>query len=274
MKNKKEFYDIIFVVLTYGYTKDFIEFAKGLEKIKCRYKIIMVNNFYDESTKEKNKKLAMKYNCCFVESENKGYGFGNNIGIDYAKRKFEIDYLIVSNPDVIIEKFDLNFLKEKKFDIVGPKIITSTGKNQNPFYVKHKFFPVLENLCLRKKIKLGYYSVIIFTKISKLLNSLKIAITGKKYEKVYAVHGSFIIFSKKILDKYEKIFDENIFLFNEEVVLAIKMKNDSVDIFYVPKIKVYHKEDGCMKFLNGSMYDEEVKSNTYVLKNYIKKYRG
>lgn len=270
MKNKKEFYDIIFVVLTYGYSEDFIEFTKSLKKINCKYKIIMVNNFYDESTKEKNKKLAIQYNCCFIESENKGYGFGNNIGIDYAKQKFEFDYLIVSNPDIIIEKFDLNFLRKEKFNIVGPKIITSTGKNQNPFYVKRKFFPVLENLFLRKKIKLGYYLVLIFTKFSKLLNTFKMTITRKKSEKVYAIHGSFIIFSKKILEKYEKIFDENIFLFNEEVVLAIKMKNDSVDIFYTPEIKIYHKEDGCMKFLNGSMYDEEVKSNTYVLKKYIR----
>lgn len=43
--------------------------------------------------------------------ENKGYSYGNNRGIEYCHNNYEYDYIIISNPDIIIKKFDFKVKK-------------------------------------------------------------------------------------------------------------------------------------------------------------------
>ena len=58
------------------------------------------------------------------------------------------------------------------------------------------------------------------------------------------------------------------FLFCEEMALAEEMRLNGVTATYTDRIVVSHKEDGSMRFLDGTMYDEEVKSNGYVVEKY------
>lgn len=48
--------------------------------------------------------IAKKLGCSFINVENKGYGFGNNRGIEYANKYFDYEFLIVSDPNIIIKK--------------------------------------------------------------------------------------------------------------------------------------------------------------------------
>lgn len=265
----KQRYEIVFVVLVYGNTVDILDFYKSINSLDCSYKVIVVNSFYDEKSLYKCKKIAEENNSVFLEVENKGYGAGNNRGIEYAIRNFNFDFLIVSNPDIVVKELSYRRLKKYSKNVIGPKVITSTGKNQNPFYVDKKLFPKAEYHFLKNRNKIGYYSIIAVNKIKKILFFLGMKYKKKNYSFVYAVHGSFIIFSRYALDRIGNVFDENIFLFCEEMVLAEKMKMSNIKAVYTSDIEVYHKEDGSMKFLKGSMYDEEVKSNGYVLKKYF-----
>lgn len=262
-------YDIVFVVLVYGNTDDLCELIKSSKRINGSVKFIVVNSYYDESSLSSCEKIAHKYNCDFLNVENKGYGTGNNRGIEYAKNNYEFDFLIVSNPDIVIEKMNVEDLKKYNDGIIGPAVITSTGKNQNPFYIDKKLFPKAEYFFLKTKNKLGYYSIIAINKIKKFFFFMKMKMLGINAAQVYAVHGSFIIFTYKVLKELNVVFDENIFLFCEEMVLAEEMRNKGIKAIYTNEIKVYHKEDGSMKFLTGSMYDEEVRANGYVLKKYF-----
>lgn len=261
--------DVVFVVLVYANTQDIREFIDSVRYLECSYKIIIVNSYYNDESLKIMQQIAVENRCDFINVENKGYSYGNNKGIEFARNNYIFDFLVISNADIIVRKFDVQILNKYSDVVIGPKIITSTGKNQNPFYPYKKIFPRMENFFLRRKIKLGYYIIIALNKICKKLLSIKMLIEKKDFEKVYALHGSFIIFSKGALQKIKDIFDENIFLFSEEVVLAEKMKECEIYAYYSTLLEVYHKEDGSMKFLSGTMYDEEVKSNTYVLKKYF-----
>lgn len=266
MKTK---YDIVFVVLVYGNTEDIVDFFKSIKNINCKYKVILVNSFYNEVSLRECRNVAKKYDSILLEVENRGYGAGNNRGIEFAMQQYEFEFLIVSNPDIIVKKLYFSDLKKYSRNVLGPKIITSTGKNQNPFYVDRKPFPKAEYFFLKNRIKIGYYSILLINKIKKYLLYFSMYRRHTSISKVYALHGSFIIFSYFALRKIGEVFDENIFLFCEEMVLAEKMKKNGVIPIYTSNIEVHHKEDGSMNFLSGSMYDEEVKSNEYVVKKYF-----
>lgn len=262
-------YNLIYVVLVYGNTDDVIDLIESAKNIECTTKFIIVNSYYDDESMEKCREIALKYECDFLEVENRGYGAGNNCGIQYALDHYSFNFLIVSNPDTIVKKLDYKYLSSFKGSVIGPMIITSSGKNQNPFYVDKKIFPKAEYKFLATRNKLGYYFIIAINKIKKHAFFTKLKLKKEHEKCVYALHGSFIIFSYESLIKLGIVFDENIFLFCEEMVLAEEMKRKGIDAIYTNKIKIQHKEDGSMKFLSGSMYDIEVQSNGYVLKKYF-----
>ena len=86
-------------------------------------------------------------------------------------------------------------------------------------------------------------------------------------------HGSFLFFSAHALEILgHRPYDENLFLFAEEAVLAYRAKKLNLNTIYNRNIIVKHKEDGSMKMSNISINDEVKKSNLYFFKQY--KYRS
>ena len=89
----------------------------------------------------------------------------------------------------------------------------------------------------------------------------------KKSVKVYQLHGSFIIFTKALIDKFESLFDENMFLFAEESYLAYLLKNNNIPSYYFKSLYVIHKEDGSMKYRND-INEKLAESNIYLMEKY------
>ncbi len=267
----KKYYDCIFVLLVYANTDDVKDYIKSLEKFDFSRKLIIVNSYYDDASMKEAQRVAEKYDCDFINVENKGYSAGNNRGIEYAQANYNFEYLIVSNTDMIIEKFNFDYLKSLGEGVIGPKIITNSGKNQNPFYVDKKRFPRAEYHFMKTRNKLGYFSIIGLNKIVKWIFFTKCFILGIHESRIYAVHGSFIIFHRKAIETLGTVFDENMFLFCEEMALAEEMRMKGIQATYTSEIVIHHKEDGSMRFLNGSMFEEEVKSNGYVVRKYYEK---
>ena len=86
---KKE-YDVIFVLLTYKNHLDLINFFDSTKNIvNSIYKVVIVNSFYDAITSQNIQKIANEFDSDFVEVENKGYGTGNNYGINYVGFGYE-----------------------------------------------------------------------------------------------------------------------------------------------------------------------------------------
>ena len=115
-----------------------------LESIEKDIPIVVVENSNDHNFKNK---LESKYNNlrCILSNSNLGMGAGNNIGIKEAKT----DFVLVLNPDVILEK---NFLEE----------IFSASKEISDFSIlaplenKFKNYKILNNLDLNKKKDLPF----------------------------------------------------------------------------------------------------------------------
>jgi GT2 family glycosyltransferase len=135
-----------------------------------------------------------------IAKENLGYGRGNNLGIS----KVNTQYAFILNPDAALEE---NSLKE----LYKAKLILNDD------------FAILAPNLLNNY---GYF-------LNENNNSQN-EILEVDYVKGFAM----LINLKKI--NFDKIFDENFFLFLEEIDLCKRIKNEGKRIFIIQKSKVRH----------------------------------
>lgn len=252
---QKTKFDIVFVVLTYRNSEDLKSFITSVgQKISETYKIVIVNSYYDDLSYNEIRNIAFDNGCDFLNVDNKGYGYGNNMGIDYAKNKYIFKFLIVSNPDIELLNFSTHTLNGLHDSIIAPSIKTLRGKNQNPYYYsKIDLVEWLTYYSCKQDNEIFNYIGIIINKIYREARLLIDKILKVKKRKIYASHGSFVIFSYNALIKLGQIYDERMFLFSEENHLARLAFEKSVKTFMVPGIKVLHKEDGSIGFNNSNL---------------------
>ena len=86
-------YDFIFVVLVYRNTSDLVDFFASLKLERTR--VIVVNSFYDEESELQFKQIAESNHAEFLSVPNKGYGAGNNRGVEYALKHYDFKYLVI-----------------------------------------------------------------------------------------------------------------------------------------------------------------------------------
>lgn len=264
------YYDYVFVVLVYFNVSDVIGFIRSVATIGYNSKIILVNSYSNEEVSNKVNQIARNNGCDFLETENKGYGFGNNIGINYALKNYEFSYLIVSNADVIVKKIGRLPSKNDKV-VIGPIIRNKTGKLQNPYLAS-------DSLLRNKIMYFGYKNnskILLFigrtlSRITKLL--FIICSQGNKTEvQTFSLHGCFIIFTRAALSLLYPVFDEQIFLFSEELDLALRARELGIKMVINRKTQILHLEDGSMKYESDSYLGKiERESFLYVYKKWYK----
>ena len=105
--------------------------------------------------------------------------------------------------------------------------------------------------------------------ISKIIRCIFLLVKKNHVCRIFGAHGSFVILSRKAVNRLYPIYDENIFLFAEESVLAMKARKANLLTCYYPKISINHKEDGSMKLSNLVLNDELKKANIYYYEHYV-----
>ncbi|MGN8631790.1 glycosyltransferase family 2 protein [Blautia sp. HCP3S3_G3] len=257
--------DFVFVLLTYRNFVDLQEFIESAKSQKINAAYIVVDAFYDNESSEKIKAVAEMAQADYLSVPNKGYSYGNNYGIKFAKKNYDFKFLIVSNPDIVLKQFSIDHLEGMEDKVIGPKIINRRNQLQNPMFVS-------ENLLAQRFVykglknhnKLYFYSGIALNKIRR---AIFLKSHGESISSVYQLHGSFVIFGRLALNRIEKVYDENMFLFAEESYLAIKLKIEGICSIYNPHIIVNHKEDGSMGFRND-ISNQLKEANIYVFEKY------
>jgi len=268
MKEKTKY---VFVILVYKNTSDLLECIESIEDKVRSYKIIVVNAYYNDTTKSDVERIAYSHNCDFINIENRGYSYGNNRGIEIANNKYEYQYVIVSNPDIIINRFEDSYLTDRfEYDIIAPKITAASGKRQNPMaIIKPIISERLEYWGFKKNIKILIFVGILIAHISRFsLIILKTLLRSNIY-RIYCAHGCFVIISKRAVRSLAPIYDENMFLFAEEGVLAKKADVKGIKTCYYDFISVKHKEDGSMSLSDLSINNELRKANIYYFEHYF-----
>ena len=175
-----------------------------LDTIDRKYPVIVIENSLDKDLKIKLEKDYPNVEC-ILPKENLGYGGGNNLGISKAKTK----YLLILNPDTILQNNTLDELlnyanKIKNFAILGPRIIEGDNFKDDE------------------------------------VNQDNLKQTESNIEKSISYVKGFAIFMNK--EEFNEIgfFDENFFLYFEEIDLCKRVVSKGKKIFIAPNAHVRH----------------------------------
>ncbi len=196
------------IIVTYRTNHEILE--NCINSIDQNVRILIVENSNDEKFKEKYEK---KYDnvAVILTNKNLGYGGGNNFGFNNMSTR----YGLISNPDVI---YNSNFFKEiEKYLIPEIKFsIIGVCYDNDDDYLSYGSFNNKENKILKNK--------------NFEQNNLK--------EVDWVVGCSMLIDTKNI--KSLNLFDENIFLYFEEIDFCRQTKLNGGNVFSSSKLIVKH----------------------------------
>lgn len=256
-------YDIVFVVLVYRNTEDLEGFFSSNHLPNS--KTIVVNSYYDDKTEEIFKKIAKENNAVFLSVPNKGYGAGNNRGVEYALANFSFKYLVISNADIYIERFSLESLQKMGEVIIAPKILNLHNKNQNPSspFRPHKSLMKLWRYVYEKDLYTLSWGMFAWSRIKKII----FYVISPWRKRIFSAHGAFVIFPESVLTKLAPLYNEQMFLFVEEEHLGMLALKKGIKTMYAPDIVIRHKEDGSMSVASVNEF-EKTKQSFLVYYNY------
>lgn len=256
----------------YGLT---IECVTKLISYNLNYNIVIIDNCSKNNSYNILKDKFSNHNNVFIikTDRNGGYSYGNNFGIKFILNKiYKIDYICIMNPDVIIDYANIfsNLIVkiEDRNEIAGITAMSVTNGNLDfnaiGWKIPNTFNLININLLLFSKIK----NTIAYKRLR--MDNLE-----KSLGYIDVIPGSFYIMKR---NKFEEVcfLDENVFLYYEENILGLKIKE--INSKFVVSINDYYLHNHYSKNKNLldlksaiNDYKITIKSQKYFVLNYLRK---
>jgi GT2 family glycosyltransferase len=213
---------------------------------------------FDEIPEKQSDDYQITGHAILLLNDNYGYAKGNNFGLKLAETN-GFQYVLISNNDIELREPVLGELiklldSSENNALVGPKIIDRYGTQEGPFKRPGMFFQFWYLL---------FYPILL--PISKILGiSIR---TNTKYP--YRLPGSFLLFKTNYISDIG-FFDENTFLYAEELIIAEKFKNRGYKTVFYPEVCVTHYHEASTKKIDRKKrFEYHLRSDLY----YFSKYR-
>jgi len=213
--------DFSIIIINYR-TKDLLDacLASIFAHAKGSYEIIVIDNASQDGSIEF---IREKYSDRILIKENKknlGFGAANNIGAKLAQGK----YLLFLNSDTVITDDILCpiyqfFCSDNKISIVSPKLVLPNGKNQPHAFGK---FPNFLTLFSGR-----------FLKEKEYLSPIEVDWVG----------GTAMFIKRDVFLEIGE-FDENYFMYYEDIDICRRITNIGSKIYLYPDSKVIHHVAG------------------------------
>ena len=174
---------------------------------------------------EKAKEKYPEFNF-ILNKENLGFGKAHNLVI----KKANTPYVLTLNPDTEIPSGTIKYMfdymeNNPDVGVCSPRIEKADGSLD---LASHRGFPTPWASFL-------YY----FLKNDRLYHLTNKDMT--KPHEVDSVVGAFMLMPKKVLEKVG-YFDEDFFLYGEDIDLCFRIKQAGFKIMYLPEVKVIHEK--------------------------------
>lgn len=213
--------------------------------------IIIVDNC---SPNGSGKQLEKMYSTCInitviINEENQGFAKGNNLGYQYIKRKYSLNYVVVMNNDIMIEDNDFaviieQFMEKNEVDVCGPDMVTLKGNHQNPLQLKPYTSKYLQRRVRADKIKVLLLRTRLFWKLyENYKKTNKIPIRTKQPTVFDCIlHGSCIIYGPEYIKREQNAFLPITYMYNEEAILYDYLVHKGYKTGYCSDVTILHME--------------------------------
>ncbi len=215
------------VLINYNVFEDTIACVKSIlnSSIKSLFIVIVDNNSKNKHLLNKIKSLTKNVHLIF-NSNNEGFGKANNIGIDWILNNIFTNYIFLLNNDTIINKNSIHnlinvFPKEKDTVMVTPKILTYESRPR-VWYAGGRFN--------QNKMSVDIFRIGRFDGDFESRN-------------VDFASGCAMLFKSEFF-KTNLCFDENFFMYDEDLELCIRLFKKRKKIFFINDSVIYHKCQG------------------------------
>lgn len=197
------------------------------------YEIIVVDNDSKDGSIEELKEIFQDKITIIESKENLGFGRANNLGIKQANGKYL--FLLNSDTELINNAIKIFYEYMEQNENVG----VCGGNLYNINNVPEESYMMYKNSISSyfywRYLELFFNMISVFTKKPIYL---RFNYTDKVKEVGY-ITGADMFIRKKALDK-TGLFDENIFMYGEDVDLNFRIKNQGYNIKSVPQAKIFH----------------------------------
>lgn len=203
--------------------------------------------------------------------KNGGYSYGNNYAIRYMlNRGLQYKFIAIVNPDVVFKdkflEYQMNVLnKNKNYSAISCLVATNGKVN---FSNQAWLIPSAKELCLRTFLLCKNKNVAQHT----------FNIYENSVVETEILPGSYFMIKADIFEKIG-FFDENVFMYNEETILSIKLKEQGkkslfdLSHIYFHNHKKLPREEVWKAYKNNftsvfRMYEYFYDSREYVCEHY------
>lgn len=258
------------VILNYNTAGDVIECVDSfLKQTKEEIFIYIVDNHsLDDSIAVLSEKFeGMSQVKVIANGENKGFSAGNNIGIS-AAIKDGADYICISNADVILNNDVCLIMREyleehHDVGIAAPSIkIPNSDSEAQVARVKLSFNNYIFEKTFLRNFHLG------------VKKYPRYYVENKKFDQDYIFYGMpsgcFYLARTEFFVR-GGLLDEEVFLFNEEDIMAYKAEMLCMKTAIVPKAKIFHNHHSSVKKRGRALIDMHLKISPLIV---MRKYEG
>ncbi len=285
MNDKTQTCVIAFVLLYYKDFDNTIECISSINNInmgKNKIEIVLVDNYSRDGAIEKFKEIFEDYNnISYIENkENLGFAKGNNIGIIYAKKELNADFVVAINTDTIIKQREfcdllIEVYKQEQYFVMGPNVLgVSSGQSQSPIY-----YSIKQNIKL-KLVKDIMYWILWKTRLIHIVDKIKRAKktendSERNIDKYNCVcSGCCLIFSPVFLERWNGFYSGT-FMYREESILFYVLNQLGCKTIYCKDLELFHKggESTKREFGKGAkrnlkVYENRIKSLSHEVRIY------
>lgn len=221
------------ILLNYNSTDDCRKCISFLQKqTGVGLEIIVVDNCSADENRIAVEQLCQEEGCTFIaNTRNAGYNAGNNVGLRYAAEK-GYEYALIANPDMEFPQADtiINMLSmignDEDIVALGTDVITKEGIHQNPRLYKQQKWHKSFNW--------------IIDSIHKSTNDTPDWIDRSNISHYCSGLNGCCLMLRMSFIKSIGYWDERIFLYGEEPILARQIEKVNKKMFYAADIQVVH----------------------------------
>lgn len=217
---------VAIILVNYNGLKDTVECVNSIIKSDYdNYRIIVVDNHSkDANTIKKDSFLQSKCDVIVAE-DNLGFSYGNNVGIQYASKKYNPKYFLLLNNDTIIQPDTISVLVDNMHGKEGTGIATC---QINMYYAP----------------ELVWFGGGVFNFKTGIADMPEI---GKKESvhlqgsrEITFASGCLMLISDEVIDRIG-LLDDSFFMYSEDADYCCKVLKAGFTISYTNSTKIFHK---------------------------------